>query len=115
MFLTMEVSRQRCEAGTLTWQTALSPSDTVLLSLRRVGWTIIDAVEWLSDDGWKFNVLDVGAHTIRAALHAAVLRQSWRWAAERPGFAALAEGSDFQETANELISCSQYYLQYLME
>ena len=99
-FAVLDRSMQRASASLhrarQPWRRVRGPAGALLLTLRRIGWTIPHARCFRSELGDSINLLDYSPHDVGLLVHRGVLRWLWKLSAAELGCAELAEGVALQ-------------------
>ena len=77
------------------WLTVVSPAGALVLTLRRIGWAVLSAVEWLDDRRRLVRLNEVCPRSLLKLVDAAVVRWTWRTLAnDHPEMELLDNGAD---------------------
>ena len=64
-------------AGKMTWARVFGPAAAIIVTLKRIGWTVHSATEWISDLGRPINLELLSPAVVQSLVCEAV--QRWRW------------------------------------
>ena len=64
-------------AGKMTWARVFGPAAAIIVTLKRIGWTVHSATEWISDLGMPINLELLSPALVQSLVCEAV--QRWRW------------------------------------
>eukprot|EP00969_Alexandrium_andersonii_P133611 5908562-Alexandrium_andersonii.AAC.1 len=88
------------------WNAATGPAEVLVLTLRRVGWQVIDAACWSNHRGQIVQLQQIGTHALVRMLSDACQQWQWSQVALHDGMEGLRQGA-VVAPLRKLLGCRQ--------